>query len=521
MHITLRLDPLRLWRWHQELISQLESLTASRVSVVFAATTRPLNAPVWLALQIERRLLGAVDTHPFDTLTPDSFYPWLCEASPEQTDARIDLANDQIAATDGRILTPIYDGQPGEAAFWVALLAGRAPALAVYDSTRDGTIEIGQPAIESPHALRVSAAAVITRLITGLGRVALDTQGHAVTPNPSASRVPPSTIGPTLSLARRKLSTKVQRAIDRGMGTQPRWAVAVRRLNGRAALELPTAFDLADYTLLPDDGQRFYADPFLFSDQGETYLFVEELPAATNRGLISVARILPDGSVTTPQPILEEPYHLSYPQVFARDGAIWMLPEGFASGGLVLYRADRLPGPWTPVARLIDEPLHDATLFDHDGRLWIAANTQGPPSARWGSSWDSLSLYSAPNLLGPWAPHPANPVLIDAAATRPAGPVFESNGALYRPVQDCRTGYGAVLALARIDSLTGHDFAQTIVQRSTFSAASGLVGPHTLNRLTVGSTTLEAIDVYGPAHRLRTAARHAPTPSGRAPRHKV
>lgn len=45
----------------------------------------------------------------------------------------------------------------------------------------------------------------------------------------------------------------------------------------------------------------------------------------------------------------------------------------------------------------------DATAF-HDGdRWWMFAAT----AERQSSDWDALSLWSAPNLFGPWTPHPA------------------------------------------------------------------------------------------------------------------
>ncbi|MGH1560227.1 glucosamine inositolphosphorylceramide transferase family protein [Caulobacter segnis] len=53
----------------------------------------------------------------------------------------------------------------------------------------------------------------------------------------------------------------------------------------------------------------------------------------------------------------QEPWHLSYPQVFEADGEIWMLPEAYRSGALTLYRAAAFPDVWEPVVRLaLDTP---------------------------------------------------------------------------------------------------------------------------------------------------------------------
>jgi hypothetical protein len=109
-----------------------------------------------------------------------------------------------------------------------------------------------------------------------------------------------------------------------------------------------------------------------------------------------------------------------------------------------------------------------------------------------GASWDSLSFYCGASPLGPWTPAFDGPALIDASAARPAGRVFEHEGALWRPAQDCRVGYGSGLALCRIDALAPGAFRQTPMQR--FTPPGGL---HTFNM----TDRFAAIDAAGPRAR--------------------
>ena len=149
-----------------------------------------------------------------------------------------------------------------------------------------------------------------------------------------------------------------------------------------------------------------------------------------------------------PQPVLERPVHLSYPNVFERDGEMWMIPESGAAGTIDLYRARAFPGSWTLETTLVGGLFaSDATLVERDGRWWMFATVRDGG----GAYSDALWLWSAPDFRGPWKPHARNPVLIDIASARPAGAMFVRDGALYRPVQDCRAGYGAAMALARVD----------------------------------------------------------------------
>ena len=518
MVITLVLDPARLWRWHVTLIAALTEATGHQVAVAFSDTPEPLDRALGAILTLERTLTGQ-DTTPFDSLTPSEFARW--SDTSIRPDLRIDLATPSLAAPvgAGRALTlvPLFDGNSGELVFWSGVLDGRAPRLdiAVIGTNFVSNIAIGQPAIQAPHAIIESASAVITRLITGLQRAAVDLPRHVPSSLTALAPVVPFSPRPNLSTKAagaiaRKVSAKARRLLDARLRTAPQWAVACHIASARApAAPLSATLDLADYHLMPDDGERYYADPFIFARDGKTHVFVEELPYATGRGIISVATLAADGFMSVPRPVLETGHHLSYPQVFARDGAVWMLPEAAASGGLTLYRADPYPDRWTPVARLIDEPVHDATFFEHDGRLWIAANTQGGAGARWGSSWDALSLFSATTLMGPWQPHPANPLLIDAGATRSAGHIIQVGRDLWRPVQDCSRTYGGALGWARIQQLDTNTFRQDVEHRLSFSTTSNLIGPHTYNKWHTDTTTIEVIDVFATRRHLGARSRPA------------
>src|SRR5262249_15604798 len=153
----------------------------------------------------------------------------------------------------------------------------------------------------------------------------------------------------------------------------------------------------------------------------------------TNKGVISFVEVDRNGPRGPVRPGLAEPWHLSYPFLFEEEGQIWLLPESSADRTLNLYRADPFPHRWTREATLIsDTVVSDATLVRHNGRLWMFAATRDDA----GSYSDTLSLFIAPRVVGPWRAHPSNPVLIDRCGARPAGGIFVRGGRLWRPVQD-------------------------------------------------------------------------------------
>lgn len=241
------------------------------------------------------------------------------------------------------------------------------------------------------------------------------------------------------------------------------------------------------FTVIPDDGRRFYADPFAFEWQGEQYLFLEEYRYATGKGVISVARLEGDGKVGTPLVVLEEPHHLSYPQVFERDGEVYMIPESSAARELVLYRAARFPDRWERQAVLVaDADLNDMTLVEHDGRLWLI----GTERRAGGSASDTMVVYTAEQLDGPWRPHRLNPILIDRSAARPGGHVVVRGGRLLLPVQDGADTYGGGLGLAELQVLSEAEVRFGPVQPIGPGEAWDRRGIHTLTR----AGRLEAVD---------------------------
>ena len=70
----------------------------------------------------------------------------------------------------------------------------------------------------------------------------------------------------------------------------------------------------------------------------------------------------------------------------------------------------------------------------------------------------------------------------DGAARRLAGAFYKRGAELWRPAQDCTTGYGAGLALCRVTKLDDEGFAQEIgaVLRAGGSDWPGS-GLHTVN----------------------------------------
>lgn len=247
-----------------------------------------------------------------------------------------------------------------------------------------------------------------------------------------------------------------------------------------------------EVTWLPPCGSfQFIADPFGIERDGVLTVFVEAFDYRVRRGEIHFYQYDAGDSLIGQGVALAEPFHLSYPSLIEDGGDLYMLPEGYKSGGLTLYRCVRFPDQWEAVQRLGDVAAIDATVVQHDGRWWMFYAVQGPDD----QAMRELHVAWSLSLKGPWTAHEANPVRSGFATSRPGGTAFVHQGALHLPVQDCKSTYGAAISLLRIDDLTPSRFSAEVVQR--FEPGDLLAdhgdGLHTLS----GNGAVSFIDVKG------------------------
>jgi hypothetical protein len=231
--------------------------------------------------------------------------------------------------------------------------------------------------------------------------------------------------------------------------------------------------------LPPDD--RFWADPFAWSEGAARYIFCEEYPFSTRRGRISVLELGPDLLPRGPAvPVIDEDRHLSYPFLFEYRGALYMVPETARSQRVDLYRCTGFPHRWTLEGSLMTGiEAADATLIEHEGRWWLfCAARQGKVRIN-----ESLLAFHADSPLSDsWTPHARNPLVRDYGGARPGGRIFrDSTGALLRPAQDCVPRYGYGLALTRIETLTPEHYAEGRIWHASGHTAGGWRALHHLD----------------------------------------
>jgi len=258
--------------------------------------------------------------------------------------------------------------------------------------------------------------------------------------------------------------------------------------------------------------RTMFADPSALIEQnGSLTLFAEFLDYRHDVGEIWSAAIAmgDDPAEAVLRPLLSMPTHMSYPFPFRDDtGRICLTAETWQAGNALLWV--REAGTWRNQGPLFSgRPVVDPTLWRGTDRWWLFCGfADDAPN-------DRLHLFHTTRLGQEWTPHPGNPVKQDRRSSRGAGPLFEANGKLIRPAQDCSSTYGGAITLNAISELTPERFAEEVVQQLDPIPGEYPDGLHTIcpaGPMTFVDGKRLRLDLVGVLPRLRALLRQ------RAPR---
>ena len=230
------------------------------------------------------------------------------------------------------------------------------------------------------------------------------------------------------------------------------WSIGIYA--GTSPLELSPWPGIANPVLtrdhVTDVPATFVADPFLLHIGGSWYMFFEVMNWRSGKGEIGLATS-PDGLTWTYRHIvLTEPFHLSYPYIFEWKDEVFLIPESFQAGAVRLYHARHFPTDWSLAGTLVkDSYLADPSIIRFEGRWWLFVETGG------GARHDTLRLFFADELLGPWQEHRSSPIVHgDPLSARPAGRIITAGSRLIRYAQGCLPCYGTDVRAFEVTVLT-------------------------------------------------------------------
>lgn len=269
------------------------------------------------------------------------------------------------------------------------------------------------------------------------------------------------------------------------------WTIAYRRRNAETALCHQNRAE----GFLPLKQKKYVtqADPFLYKHKGQNYLFYEVQDLTDMKGTLWCRNL--DNLKEKPVLVLEEMFHLSYPQIFRYGKYTYMVPETKQAGEVRLYKCERFPKEWSLVQTLWKLPAVDTTFLLPEN---ITATEEKETEVfAFAYTEDRLKIYACPLLEGHFYWEKAKEIYCSEKnrTLRPGGGFLREGNKLLRPAQDCGDYYGKELIFYEVTELSKKGFAEREYSRITPDniVIPGLfpVGIHTYNR----NEDYEVIDI--------------------------
>lgn len=244
----------------------------------------------------------------------------------------------------------------------------------------------------------------------------------------------------------------------------------------------------SDFSVVPDSYRYWTADPFVVKENGKYYLFFEMYDRLKRKGLLGCREISESGFGEM-HVIYESASHLSYPFIYKRDGVYFIVPESNKSEELFRLRCIDFPLKWEKEKVLLREKLVDTTIFTYNGTdFYISQRVSN------NNVFDRIDLFYDKNSV--IEESSANPVKKDLKSARCAGKLFEQDGKLIRPSQNCADGYGAGLNFNEVLEISESAYQEKTItsilpEDIKLNCKNDFIGIHTYNRL----DNVEVIDL--------------------------
>lgn len=228
---------------------------------------------------------------------------------------------------------------------------------------------------------------------------------------------------------------------------------------------------------LNQPNNSYWADPFFLEHNGLKVLFFEELDIS-GKGVISALTLTEHFEIIEKKVIIDEDFHLSFPNVFIENNQVFMIPESASSNKVILYHCENFPFDWTQKKIILDETkLIDIVWTKFENKYWLFANKIEDFEYE---NNERLNLYYSLDFLSDkWLAHPQNPIVVNKKNARNAGKIINNNGKIIRVCQNCKNSYGENLSFCEIKSLTSTLYMEKAIK--TIYPQSPFCGQHTWN----------------------------------------
>lgn len=232
------------------------------------------------------------------------------------------------------------------------------------------------------------------------------------------------------------------------------WTLAIRK-RGENLLFEPDGTQ-GKFSIISNSRRYWCGDPFLFKNDGKTYVFFEMYDRWKERGVIGYREIYGVGKYSEMKIAFDCGHHLSYPNIFEKDGEIYIVPESYLAKCIQAYRAVKFPDKWEKCKVLVNNIVACDTTFIDDNYMIAMANNST-------NTKNEAILFRKDEDL--WVRTANNPIDTDLAHARCAGKIFNYQGQLIRPAQDCVGGYGNGINFRKIIEYKNNKYTEETIAK--------------------------------------------------------
>jgi hypothetical protein len=242
--------------------------------------------------------------------------------------------------------------------------------------------------------------------------------------------------------------------------------------------------------IIKSNESQWFADPFLFEQDGKTFVFVEVMQKWRAKGAIGYF----DLSAQKPRCkiVIDERFHMSFPNVFQNSTGIYMIPETFQDHKISVYSATHFPNQWVKSKTLIDNVYYvDTALIKlNDGSFEIVTyDISSKPATLRVFVFDIEKLVIGKQL---------QYMVDESDELRPAGNSFVSDGKIVLPTQGHSNGAECVLLKYEINE---SGFVVKSHSPQVIESVDGYLACHTFNhseRSVVFDELTKPFDLFRP-----------------------
>jgi hypothetical protein len=246
------------------------------------------------------------------------------------------------------------------------------------------------------------------------------------------------------------------------------WTIGI--LTGNSPFQLSPPPNVVNPVLTAADVNDLNVDivahPFMIVTDSLYYMFFTAKDEKTDMGGIGLAESKDGLNWKYKQIVIKEPFVLAYPYVFKWKNDYYMIPEAHTETSVRLYKATEFPDKWEYTGDILSgEQFFVPTVIRYKEMWWMFTVRPGN---------ETLRLFYAVDLKGPWTEHPQSPIIKnDLNTARPAGRPFIIDGVLYRLGMDCYPTYGYQVHAFQIMDISTKSYAEKIVDVPLVKSSSG------------------------------------------------